>query len=175
MTILDAIQSTVPRTVDHVNVGLAHLPQMLEMYGIDLDPDYQREYVWTPDQKRNFVGAMLEQPRIIPPIWLNWDEDKTGCQVVDGKQRINACLGWLAGDFAAHCPCGTKVYVRELGEVDRRNLGMNVVMDWNFIQLDRTGVLDFYLRLNSGGTVHRESELSRVRAMLKKEREEKRR
>jgi len=168
-SILRDIQDKVPRCTYHVNIGIGHLVDALDQYHVNLNPDYQRDHVWTPEQKRLFVGAMLENSRAIPPFWFNWTNKEfkhSDSEIVDGKQRLNALVDWLRGKIKAKCPCGVEVHYNDLTEIDHRNISSGVLMDWNFVDLDQKEVMEFYLRLNSGGTIHTEQELNKVKDLL---------
>lgn len=168
MSKLDYIQSRVPTCSNHVNVGIKRLRNHIELYDVNCDPDYQRDHVWTDIQAEKFVGALLENPESIPPMWINVCKDLSS-ELVDGKQRVHSILRWLDGEIPARCPMGEVVWIHELDEVDLRALSTNVTLSWKFVELDRKGVIDFYLRLNSGGTIHSEEELDRVRKLLEEE------
>jgi hypothetical protein len=134
---------------------------------MDLDPEYQRGHVWTERQESKFVGALLEHNQAIPPFWMNWTgPNRQSSEVVDGKQRIKACLRWLNDEIPANCPCGIDVWYSELCEVDNRALDLYVTMSWNFVNLSPVDVMKFYLRLNGGGTIHTEDELERVKRLI---------
>lgn len=166
MSLLQRAQDSVPPCTYGIDVPLSSLRENLERFEVRLDPEYQRGHVWTTKQQEKFVGALLQNHRSLPPIWLNWESpDTRPSEVVDGKQRITAGLAWLQGEIKAHCPCGIVMHYDDLDERDRRGLWM-VTMRWNWVQLDRADVLQYYLSLNSGGTVHSEEELGRVRSML---------
>ena len=59
----------------------------------------QRPLVWTDKQKGELVFSIYSQ-RYIPAIYLifKWDKDKT-FEVLDGKQRLNAMMGFLEDEF----------------------------------------------------------------------------
>lgn len=169
MSKMRQIQDSMPDCTYHVNVGLGNLEHSIEQFRIDLEPDYQRELVWKREQEEKFVGALLENPRAIPSFWFNWlhtDHHRSHSEVVDGKQRLQACLRWLRGEIIAHCPGGINAHIDEMNEVDHRLLDSRCMLDWNFVELDRTEVMKFYLRLNSGGTVHTDAELERVQELI---------
>jgi hypothetical protein len=167
--ILRSIQDSVPDCVYCVNIPLGRLRENLDLYKTNMCPNYQRDYVWNIEQKQNFVGAFLENCKSIPPIWMNWvsiDHNRSHSEVVDGKQRINACLNWLDGDFEAICPCGETVAFKDLNKVDIRNINMSVTFVWNFVELSDIDVMKYYLKLNSGGTVHSADDLNKVKNMI---------
>lgn len=169
MSIIHEVQKNVPDCTYHANIGLGGIIRSLEQYKVDLDPDYQRDHVWTDVQESKFVGAFIENPKSIPPFWFNWlhtDGYRSCSEIVDGKQRITACIKWHNGEIKALCPCGRIIHISDLDEVDLRGINMGVLMDWNFVDLNRIEVMRFYLRLNDGGTVHTEKELEKVKDMI---------
>ena len=169
---LEKVQSYTPRCTYRVDWGVASIPRFIEQYNIDMDPDYQRDYIWTVDQKKAFVGAVIQNHNTIPIFWFNSEgplENRNKVEVVDGKQRINAILGWLDNKYEAICPCGEVFWYKDIDEIGRRILGMATTLKMHFVQLSRKDVLKFYLALNSGGTIHNEKDLSKVRKMLEEE------
>lgn len=166
MNLLREIQSNVPVCNYRVDTSLGNLNSSIEQFRVNLDPEYQRGYVWQEDQQSKFVGALIENPSSIPVFWFNWVNNHESSELVDGKQRINACLRWLNNEIEAKCPCGVNVWYKDLDEVSLRGLNISVLMKWNFVDLDEQEVMKFYLRLNCGGTVHTDEELEKVRKMI---------
>lgn len=162
---LRRVQHLTPDSTYRVDIPIAGIPRFVEQYGIDMDPDYQRGYVWTREQKRQFVGAVLQNHNSIPIFWFN-TLSVGKAEVVDGKQRLSAILGWLNGDYDAVCPCGESFAFADADVIGERNLDMMTVLKMHFVELTRPDVLRFYLALNSGGTVHKPKDLNRVRRML---------
>ena len=166
---LKKVQRLTPDCTYRVDYGLLHIPRFIEQYGVDLDPDYQRHYCWTKTQKKLFVGAAIQNHNAIPIFWFNFGpkgSSEARSEVVDGKQRLNAILEWLDNKFPAVCPCGESFWARDIDEYGERNLGMYTTLRMHFVKLSRPDVLNFYINLNSGGTVHSKMEIERVRALL---------
>jgi hypothetical protein len=170
-SIIQKLRDLHPICAYQVNIGLMHLEDTIhEQYKVDMDPEYQRSYVWSDMQKQKFVGAFLENHKAIPPFWFNWvskDFKHSHSEIVDGKQRLSACIGWVNGDFEAICPSGIKVHFDDLDEIDRISLSNYYSMEWCFVDLSRKEVMEFYIRLNSGGTIHSDDELERVKGLIK--------
>ena len=165
---LRKVQDIFPDCSYRVDWAMLEIPRFLEQYGVDMDPDYQRGYVWDTEQKRSFVGAVIQANQTIPIFWFNWKGPSSGkSQVVDGKQRLNALLGWIEGKYDAVCPCGEVFHVDHLDEISSRSLRMMTTVRMHFVNLGRLDVLKFYLSLNAGGTVHTEKDLSKVRKLIK--------
>lgn len=138
---------------------------------LNLDPDYQRDHVWTDGQAMKFVGHLIEGGAT-PLIIVN----RSGTfsfpdEVVDGKQRITACARWLRGEIPAELTDGREVFIHDLDEESRRYVcGMTgATQTIGYVQMNREQVLRLYLRLNRGGTVHTDAEIDRVRTMLNEE------
>lgn len=69
---------------------------------LDLAPPFQRNPVWTDAQRSYLIGTILEGYPI-PELYLQNNVDGDGNEkhvVVDGQQRIRACLGFVRGEFA---------------------------------------------------------------------------
>jgi hypothetical protein len=167
-TILHKIQSSIPDIRYSVDIPLGGLERNLEQFKVNIDPEYQRGHVWTEDQQSMFVGAFLENCKACPPFIMNFVDGTTygPSEVVDGKQRITALLRWLKGEIIAHAPCGISVWHKDLDEVDQRHIDMMTTLQWKFVGLSKVDVMKYYLRLNSGGTVHSQKELDRVRKLI---------
>lgn len=159
-----------------VHVGLDHLARhyarMVTHYGLDVSPDFQRGYVWTQEQKIRFMEYMLRGGTSGLDIYCNaptWQhgsltphDPNAWFVLIDGKQRIDAALGFLNNEF----PVFGQHYLRDF--TDRlRMVGSNFRWHVNDLKT-REECLKWYLDLNSGGTVHTEDELNKVRLLLEK-------
>jgi hypothetical protein len=167
-TILRKIQNSTPDIRYSVDVPVGGLERNLEQFKVNIDPEYQRGHVWTEEQQSLFVGAFLENSRACPPFIMNFVDGTTygPSEVVDGKQRLTALRQWLNGEIIAHAPCGISVWHKDLEKTDLSALAMMVTMQWKFVGLSKIEVMKYYLRLNSGGTVHSKKELDRVRKLI---------
>lgn len=133
------------------------------MTPLDLSPDYQRAHVWTEEQRVSYVEYVLMGGEVGKRLTLNcpgWMDDWRGpYELVDGKQRLRAALGFLDGEVMAF---GTAHEEFE----DRIILGLS--FEWTVCTLEtRAEILQLYLNINAGGTPHTAEELARVREMLK--------
>lgn len=139
---------------------------------LDMDPDYQRGYVWTDRQAALFLGHMIEGGHVGP---LTVNRDESGArrdEIVDGKQRLLSAYRWLKGEIAAELYDGRRLRFEDL---DEQAQGLVKSMSGCYFQvkyvyLDRAGVLDLYLRHNRGGSIHTDAEIERVRALLERAR-----
>jgi len=167
---------------DSSTVHLGHLENWLsdqqqtaaQMGGtFDLNPDFQRGHVWTPEQQQRFIESFL---RGVAPKELRFNcpaydhHNRAGGDInpydfvcVDGLQRLTALRHFLAG--------GVKVF----GEIRAEDLRgtpfdpfrMTMYVTATIHSLNRRAdLLKMYLDINNGGSAHTEAEIERVRALL---------
>ncbi|CAN9447597.1 unnamed protein product [Alternaria sp. RS040] len=82
--------------------SLANLIKELDSGVIDVDPEYQREVVWTAERMTGLINSLMEN-YYIPPIILNkkrsagtdgsTPRDTLVC--VDGKQRLSSIRAFV--------------------------------------------------------------------------------
>jgi hypothetical protein len=134
-------------------------------YNLNMEPDFQRGYVWRPEQKVKYVEYILQGGHSGRDVWFNcpnWQGlGEIGEYVlVDGKQRIEAVLGFLNNDFTIFGGNYFRDYTDRL-----RITHMNFVWNVNSLKT-RDQCLQWYVDLNRGGTVHSDDEINRVRALV---------
>ena len=151
----------------HVNIGWTYIERWLaSVPEADLDPDFQRGHVWTKDKQVKYVEFILRGGTSSRDIYWNhpgWMTHFKGEMVlVDGKQRMEAVRAFLRDEIEAF---GSK-YSEYTDRI--QPLSTDFVFHINNLKT-RAEVLQWYLDLNSGGVVHTEEELNRVRDLLAKE------
>lgn len=136
---------------------------------VELDPDFQRGHVWTMDKRSAYVEYVLRGGQSSRDLWWNcagWNGDtKDPIQLVDGKQRLTSVLMFLEGKVLVFGGNKFSDYTDRL-----RMTGTDFIVHVNNLKT-RAEVLKWYLELNSGGVVHTEEELERVRVLLEEENE----
>lgn len=132
---------------------------------LDMEPDFQRVHVWTPEQQTKYVEFILRGGNSSKDIYLNcpgWMSSFKGpFQLVDGKQRLAACLGFLAGTV----PIFGGLHI---GDFTDKPFGLTLRFHINNLETRRE-VLQWYLDINSGGVAHTTDELNRVKELLEQE------
>jgi len=145
----------------------------------DLNPDYQRGAVWTTTQQSRFIGHLLEGGQAPLLFVQRYDSPKNApadhkkdyydlpVEVIDGQQRIRAVLAWMANEIPAEISDGRLFWYKDTDEIDRRGLPHVKVA---ILDIPRKERLEFYLKINNGGTPHTPEDLNKVRELLAKER-----
>lgn len=67
----------------------------------DLHPVYQRDLVWSLEQKQSFIKSLFnKRTKVTPTFLINPNKVKDGYyEVLDGKQRISTILEFVKGGF----------------------------------------------------------------------------
>lgn len=136
--------------------------------GLNLDPDFQREHVWTTRQQVRFVEFLLRGGRTGRTLYFNcpaWNKsrsDEGEFVIVDGKQRLNAITRFIQGEIRAFGSFFSEF-------TDSPRVTQTVRVNVNDLP-SRAAVIQYYLDLNTGGTPHTPAEIIRVRRLLKRER-----
>ena len=140
-------------------------------YGLQLNPDFQRGHVWNTHQQERYVEYFLKCGQSGRVIYFNkpsWQGNATSSYddfvCVDGLQRITALRLFIKNEIKAFGQ-----YKGEFGDSIRPSRAVdNLRLNINNLKTKQE-VLEWYIQLNSGGVVHTEEEISRVRLMLDNE------
>lgn len=137
-----------------------------EKEGLQLNPDFQRGNVWTEHQQTAYIEFLLKggkSARILyfnNPSWhLNVSDGAYNDFVcVDGLQRITAIQRFIKNEIQVF---GS--YYKEF--TDCIGITQSVKVNINDLKSKRE-VLQWYLDMNAGGTVHSDSEIKKVQKMI---------
>lgn len=154
---------------------------------LDMNPPYQRDHVWTVEQRMALVeswiqgipcGAVILNRRDTPQWLGKYGETGFSWGVVDGKQRIETARQWFTGELrvprawfedhdidALGGPDGLVSY-RGLALPERRHQGTS----WFLPVIEATlpsseAEAELFLRVNSGGTAQESEILEHARRL----------
>jgi hypothetical protein len=163
------VVSSFPHANYCVDVAWDYLEETLkhyEQYNLDLEPDFQRNHVWTEEQQVAFVEYSIRGGMSGRDIFFNdpsWENYKNNPELVlvDGLQRLTAVRKFMRNELKIFGK-----YTRE--DFQYLNIQCRFKFHINNLQT-RKEVLRWYLDFNSGGTIHTEKELDKVRKLLRNE------
>src|SRR3954452_15566096 len=101
--------------------------ERIESGDIDLQPDFQRQEIWSPAKKRRLIDTVL-RGWSIPPVFLVVTKDGR-MEVLDGQQRLAAVRDYFRNEFSIDgkiTPADERIqslvgrYYRRLDAVDKR-------------------------------------------------------
>jgi uncharacterized protein with ParB-like and HNH nuclease domain len=139
-----------------------------DYYKLQLNPDFQRGHVWTEQQQIKYIEYLLrggKSARIIyfnKPSWQSKMHIENGYDdfvCVDGLQRLTAVMKFMDNKL--------KVFGFYLNEFEDKLPPTEPDLLFNINDLKtRKEVLRWYIEFNSGGTVHTEEEIMKVKRLL---------
>jgi hypothetical protein len=138
-------------------------------FGLDIDPDFQRGHVWNEAQQTAWLEFYLRGGKTGRVLYFNcptWHmaPPKTGYRdfvIVDGKQRLQAITRFVRDEI--------KVFGSYRSEYeDDIRVHNSIRINVNDLKT-RAAVLRWYIEFNSGGVIHSDEEINRVRALLAEE------
>ncbi|CAO1617551.1 unnamed protein product [Sympodiomycopsis kandeliae] len=109
---------TTPRIIQQT---VGQLYEDMENGDIDLEPDYQRNVVWTEEKQSNLVSSLLSH-FYIPPILLSQHPStSSGNQYtcIDGKQRLSSIKLFMQNNIAVYDAAKVKFYYSAKGQRKR--------------------------------------------------------
>lgn len=122
-----------------------------------LQPSFQRGFVWTDEQRTNYIEYLLKGGLSGREIYFNCPNWLTNVkeyviELVDGQQRINAIRMFLRDEI--------KVFGCFKSEIIdfpewRYSLSFNVMKIKN-----RKELIEWYIGMNKGGSIHTEKDLA---------------
>lgn len=146
--------------------SIEHWIEQQEEIGLNIDPDFQRAHVWSKEQQIRFVEFCLRGGRGSETLRFNccgWQQDFRGpFELVDGKQRLEAVRSFMRDELV--------VLGRTLSEYEGNFPFSRLCLIMRINNLPtRREVLQWYLDINTGGVVHTDEEINKVKMLLSKE------
>ena len=134
-------------------------------FGVDFNPDYQRDYVWDHADKEKLIGSVFENVDIGKFVFVsNIEKAQKGdpmYEIVDGKQRLNTLMQYYENRFPY------KGYrFRDLSGKDKGVFLRHNVVYADIENCSKKEILNIFLMLNTTGRQMSEKQLEKVRRML---------
>ena len=155
-----------------VNVPIEYIPKKINEWcsgglgcNLEINPDFQRGNIWTKKQQVNYLEYLFKNPTSGKEIYFNhpnwmssWEGDFV---LVDGLQRLTSILDFLNNKIPVY-----KTYYKDYE--DRLPISLDLIFNIATLKT-RKEVLQWYLDFNTGGTIHSEEEIKKVKELIKKE------
>jgi len=131
-------------------------------YGINDTISCQRGYVWSLEDKQRLIDSIFRGSDIGKFVFVK-REYPHAKYVIDGKQRINAIMGYMLGEYSYR-----GVYYRELGYMDRMAFDRHGIQFGEIKDDDLTDqdLAKIFLTLNSAGVPQTEEHLKHVQGII---------
>lgn len=143
--------------------------------GLEMNPIFQRGNVWTEEQQIRYIEFLLRGGKTSKIIYLNRksldpieDSKKMNFVCIDGLQRYTAMKRFVNNQIQVF-GCYMNEY-EDARTYRRKIIGLKI--NTNSLQTNEE-ILQWYLDLNTRGTIHSKKEILRVKKLLKEEQERK--
>jgi Protein of unknown function DUF262 len=175
--LIEAITKALPRaSTQALDISFNELLDMYRNKELNIAPDFQRLFRWSPAQRSRFMESLLlEMP--VPPIFMI-EEEEGRYVLIDGLQRISSYLHFRGELDADHLDPPVKLgeklelvdcdIVKELNGLtfDRLDVGLQIRLKRAFIRVEvvRKGSdphfkYHMFKRLNTGGELLSEQQV----------------
>ncbi len=148
-----------------LNADISSLLSYVYTFGVDFDPPYQRELVWTHEKKIALLDSIFSNVDIgkFTLNSLGFSEERIFklYQIIDGKQRLTTLCEFYEGRLAYR----GKFY-HEMTFADRMHFDNFPVVRAELRNATEQQVLKLFVRLNTTGTPMDQKHLERVKAMI---------
>ena len=134
-------------------------------FDVQIQPDFQRGYVWSEFQQTSYLEFLLREGRSGKDIlwnvtnWMNGNEGKE-MVLVDGQQRLGAVRKFMRNEL--------KVF----GFLKNEFEGKFPILQYDLVfhvnnPKTKKEVIEWYLALNTGGSIHTKEDLKPAYDILK--------
>jgi hypothetical protein len=135
-----------------------------EYAGVDFSPEYQREYVWSLEDKVKLIDSIFNNITIGFFVFakLSYQEDGKQYEIVDGKQRLSTLIDFFEDRFSYN-----GVFYSELSNNDMRHFDETMISAGTLENPSEKEKYAAFLAVNTFGKVMDESHLESVKAKYK--------
>ena len=160
--------------VNYTDTDLVYYPSTIDSllakyydFGVDMCPDYQRDYVWTDEDKNYllesvFLGLDIGKFVFVHNSDKKWHETGFSYEILDGKQRLSTLLAFYENRLPYK-----GYYYNDLSAADRRAFRNLHVTFAELTTDDRNTILKCFVKLNRGGRIMDKEHLHKVEEMIK--------
>lgn len=143
---------------------------------LELNAEYQRDYVWTLTQKQLLIESLLLGYGIgnLALVYRNYDTSKRYAEVVDGKQRLSTIISFTQDGFQVYHE-GEMRYFSDFTAPQKLEF-KNTVITESFVdvshrdqELSRLEVLAYFYRVNFAGTPQTEAHRAYIESQIERE------
>lgn len=157
-----------------LNTDFMHLLDMYNSGELFMDPVYQRDFVWTKEQKQLYIKNLFEGNASIKPTFVEYSETqedgtrKRVAEVLDGKQRIKALIDFYNNEFDVEGLYYKDLHHRDQFFFERLNVVYTRIMNREGRKdLKLETKIQLFLEINMLGTRMSDEDLKKAQSLLK--------
>lgn len=153
------------------NTRIDNLLSYYYRFGVDMNPVYQRELVWSLKDKESLINSIFNNIEIGKFVLIERDysDNDYSYEILDGKQRLNALTEFLENKFQYK-----GVYYYQLSTRDKNHFqSYSVTYGTSRQDLTLEQKCAYFLKLNTQGQPQSQEHLNKVMEILKNEQSKK--
>lgn len=144
--------------------GMTDIFSKAYYFGIDFEPDYQRDYVWELEDKVALIDSIFNNIDIGKFVFIHKGYGgKYTYEILDGKQRIRAILDFYENRFKYKGKFFNDLSLREQDHLENYHISSSEVRE-----ITREQALRYFVKLNKHGKVMDKSQIEKVEKMIEK-------
>lgn len=144
------------------NTDVDSLLNKFYLHGVDMSPDYQRDYVWEDSDREALLDSIFNGIEIGKFAFIKHHySDDLLYEILDGKQRLTTLLDFYENRFAYK-----GYYFNELSARDKHTfLGAEVTIGETG-ELTKKQVYEYFVQLNTTGKSMDKEHLEKIKDMI---------
>jgi len=151
---------------NYSQTSLSSFQSMVYYFGVDLNPDYQRDLVWTLEDKQKLIESIFNNIDIgkFAFIKRGFNKDVPSQQmyeILDGKQRLTAIMEFLEDRFKWR-----GLTFSDLSPSDQWHFETYSVAVAETSNMTKEQIYKYFLKLNTGGKPISTEHLEKVKCLL---------
>lgn len=149
--------------IRYSNSGIESLLNMVYYFGVDFDVDYQRDHVWSLEDKIALIDSIFNNVDIGKFVFVERHLGHNGklYEIIDGKQRLTAICEFIEGRFKY------KGYTfAELSGTDKNKLTSHGISYGYLENPSRRAIFETFIKLNTAGRPMENKDIDKVKKLL---------
>ncbi len=125
---------------------ISDLVSLIDSESIELNPDYQRNYIWSPNDQNYLVDTILKGYPL--PSFFIYLDNNGKYEMVDGQQRSKTIYRFIKGQISSSKETGSR-YFKDLNDTQILSYRLSFILLQNLAPIDN--LRDFYVLINKKG------------------------
>ena len=131
-------------------------------FGVNFEPEYQRDYVWELEDKVSLIDSIFNHISIGNFVFIRKGYlEECLYEILDGKQRMRAILDFYEDRFSYKGKLFSELSIKDQGHFDGYSISTAEVSE-----LTDEQVLRYFIKLNKCGRIMSSEQISKVEGML---------
>lgn len=151
--------------IDFYNADINSLLHKYYFFGVNMNPEYQRDLVWTEEQEHSLLDSIYNHVEIGKFAFnhCGYTTDTT-YEIIDGKQRLNTLIKFTEGRIKYR---GKTIF--EMHSADRYFFENYPVSFGEIRNATKEQIYRYFIKLNTGGVSVSKEHLANVAKLLDNE------